>query len=549
MSESRRTGVTRRGVIAGAGVAAIGGMGVLAGCGGGSSGSSESAAAANDAAELPTYIPYEGLTADLPGDPKTGVDPAFRTFPEKNPTTVEETPGDGSTVTGMAEIYYAVPPGPDKNAWWAGLNERLGVDLSVQMVGNADYAQKFPTVIAGNDLPDVMRLLDVANFPALLENRFEPLSDHLAGDAIKDYPNLANIPTVHWKNASRYNGGIYGIPIPRGSVGSYNFIRKDIIEARGLNPEPKGWDEFLELCKGLTDAKQRRWALALPGQMRQFLQRQNGEPNGWREQDGKLVHAYETDEFKQTLEDMVTLWKAGVVHPDAFSATQPFKQLFNAGTVALNLHDGYPGWTQYISDNASNPDFELGLMPVYTRDGAELAPWHLGSGYYSLTGISKQDDPERVKMILRVLNWLAAPFGTEEYKYRLFGEEGREHTMEKGNPTLTEEGVANTVVPIRYLADSPYTIYQPGRPDDADTQHDYQTTVLSSSLNNPVYGIYSDTKANKNPAADKAFTDGWQAIVQGRQPLSDLDSLVATWRSAAGDGMRAEYEKGLADAS
>ena len=97
MSESRRTGVTRRGVIAGAGVAAIGGMGVLAGCGGGSSGSSESAAAANDAAELPTYIPYEGLTADLPGDPKTGVDPAFRTFPEKNPTTVEETPGDGST--------------------------------------------------------------------------------------------------------------------------------------------------------------------------------------------------------------------------------------------------------------------------------------------------------------------------------------------------------------------------------------------------------------------------------------------------------------------
>ena len=548
MSATPRNGVSRRSVLAGAGVTALAGTGLLSACGS-STPSGEKAVEANATVELPTYIPYEGLEPDFPGDPETGVDPAFRSFPADNPASVAEVPGDGSTITGMADIYYAVPPGPDRNAWWAGLNERLGVDLDMQMVGNADYAQKFPTVIAGDDLPDVIRLLDVANFPALLENRFEPLSEYLAGDAIKDYPNLANIPTVHWKNASRYNGAIYGIPIPRGSVGNYNFIRRDIIDARGLNPEPKGWDEFLELCTGLTDAKERRWALSLPGQMRQYLARLNQEPNGWREENGSLVHAYETEEFAQTLADMVTLWEAGVVHPDAFSATQPFKQLFNAGTVSLNLHDGYPGWAQYIADNASNPDFELGLMPVYTRDGSELAPWHVGQGYYSLTGISKQDDPERIKLILRVLDWLAAPFGTEEYKYRLFGEEGREHTMVDGSPTLTPEGVANTVVPIRYLADSPYTVFQPGRPDDADVQHAYQTTVLASTVDNPAFGIYSDTKANNNPAADKAFTDGWAAIVQGRQPISQLESLVSAWRSAAGDGMRADYEKGLADAS
>ena len=27
-----------------------------------------------------------------------------------------------------------------------------------------------------------------------------------------------------------------------------------------------------------------------------------------------------------------------------------------------------------------------------------------------------------------MLNWLAAPFGTEEYLYRLYGEEGVDHT-------------------------------------------------------------------------------------------------------------------------
>lgn len=538
--------LSRRTVLAGAGLAAAAaGVGSLSACGGSGSAKSD---VDNSAVQLPTYVQYEGITPDLPSDPATGVDAGYRTFPAENPKSVSEKPGDGSTVTGMANIYYAVPPGPDRNEWWAGLNERLGVTLDMQMVGNADYAQKFPTVIAGNDLPDLMQLVSVANFPSLLEKRFEPLSDHLAGDAIKEYPNLANIPTVHWKNAAVYNGAIYGVPIPRGIVGSYNFIRADIIEKRGLNPDPKGWDEFVELCKGLTDAKERRWALAMPGQMRQYLQRMNGEPNGWLEEGGKLTHDYETEQFKQSVADMVELWKSGVVHPDAFSPTQPFKQLFNAGTVSLNLHDGYPGWTQYILDNASNPDFKLGLMPVHTRDGAELAPWMQGNGFFSLTGISKQDNPDKVKNLLRVLNWLAAPFGTEEYKYRLYGQEGREHTVKDGNPTLTKTGVANTVVPIRYLADAPYALYQPGRPEDADTQHAYQTTVLAKSVRNPVLGIYSDTASNKNAAADKNFLDNLWEIVQGRKPIAELDTMISTWRNAVGDKMREEYQDGLQQA-
>ena len=83
------------------------------------------------------------------------------------------------------------------------------------MVGNADWEQKFATVIAGNDLPDILQTRVVANFPQLLEKRFTRLDEFLGGDAIKEYPNLANIPTRHWKSTV-YNGAIYGIPIPRG---------------------------------------------------------------------------------------------------------------------------------------------------------------------------------------------------------------------------------------------------------------------------------------------------------------------------------------------
>ncbi|GAB3762755.1 type 2 periplasmic-binding domain-containing protein [Microlunatus parietis] len=537
----------RRSLLAGAGGAALlAGTGALSGCSTGA-GPDTNTAAKNTAVTLPTYVQFTGIKPDLPGSDK-GVDPAFRNFPKDRPKVVPEKPGNGETLTGMGNIYYAVPPGPDRNSYWAGLNERLGIDLDLQMVGNADYTQKFATTIAGNDLPDMLQMQVVANFPALLEKRFTRLDEFLSGDAIKEYPNLANIPTRHWKPAV-YNGGIYGIPIPRGAVGAYSFIREDLFDAAGLSPEPKSFAELTETAKALTDPKKRRWAFGMWGQVRNYLTMMNGAPTGWREEGGKLTHQYETEEYKQAITDLTELWKAGVLHPDAFSDQLPFKNLFNAGTVAINATDGYPGWTQYILDNASNPNFKLGLMPVYQREGGELAAWHQGSGYYSITALKKQDSPDKIKLILRVLNWLAAPFGTEEYLYRLYGEEGVDHTVNAdGDPVLTKTGTANTVIPIRYMADSPYTIYQPGRPEDADTQHAYQTKVLEKSITNPTVGLFSNTHATKNATIDKTFNDGVQQIIQGRDPFSKLDELIKAWRTGGGDGMRAEYEEQLQQA-
>ena len=544
MSIFTKPRISRRALLAGAGgTALLASSATLSACS--STSTTENTAAKNESVKLPTYAAYTGVTPDLPGT-EQGVDPAFRRFPSDNPKAVPEKPGTGKeSMTGMANIYYAVPPGPNKNSYWAGLNDRLGIDLKLQMVGNADYTQKFATTIAGSELPDAMQMQTVANFPSLLDKRFTPLDEYLAGDAVKEYPNLANIPTRTWKSAI-FNGKIYGIPIPRGAIGSYNFIRQDLFEAKGLSPEPKGYDELIETTKALTDPKKRRWTFALIAQPFGMLGRMNGEPNGWRYENDKLTNRYETEEYKQSLTDMITMWKSGVIHPDAFDTAQPFKQLFNAGTCAINAHDGYPGWTQYILDNTSTPGFKLGLMPDYSRDGKELAKWAYGSGVYSITSLKKQDSADKIKLILRVLNWLAAPFGTEEYLYRLYGEEGVDHKMTAdGDPVLTKTGTANTVLPIRYLADAPYAIYQPGRPQDADTQHKYQSLEIPTGIANPTVGLFSNAYASKNATIDKNFNDGVNQIIQGRKPISELDSLLSAWKSGGGDEMRKEYQDQL----
>jgi putative aldouronate transport system substrate-binding protein len=185
-------------------------------------------------------------------------------------------------------------------------------------------------------------------------------------------------------------------------------------------------------------------------------------------------------------------------------------------------------------------------MPAYTRAGGELAPWYQGSGAYSITALKKQTDPKKIELILRMLNWLAAPFGTEEYVYRVFGKEGVDHTVNRdGDPTVTPSGVTNTALPIRYLADAPAVLYQPGRPQDADVQHAYQTKVLAKAAVNPTIGLFSNTNASKNTVLDKAFGDGVKEVVQGRKPMATLDDLVRTWRTTGGDAMRKEYEAQL----
>lgn len=147
-------------------------------------------------------------------------------------------------------------------------------------------------------------------------------------------------------------------------------------------------------------------------------------------------------------------------------------------------------------------------------------------------------------------NYLAAPFGSEEYFYRLYGTEGRDHTLDgSGNPVLTAEGKTNTVLPVRYLADAPPVVFEPGRPGDADTLHAYQSKEIPTGIADPTVGLFSNTFATKNATIDKAFNDGVNDIIQGRKPFSTLDGLISSWKSTAGNTIRSEFEEQLQQAN
>src|SRR5689334_12616145 len=151
---------------------------------------------------LPRFVPFDrGPKPDLPGNAE-GLDHGYFTFPTDLLTTVSSPPGDGSVVSAIMVQPLAPPPPPEQNIAWQAVNKALNARLSLTMVPNPDYPTRLATVLAGSDLPDY--IYDYANanpygvipsLPAFASATCSDLTPYLAGDAIKDYPNLAHYST------------------------------------------------------------------------------------------------------------------------------------------------------------------------------------------------------------------------------------------------------------------------------------------------------------------------------------------------------------------
>lgn len=55
------------------------------------------------------------------------------------------------------------------------------------------------------------------------------LTPYLAGDAVKDYPNLANFPTYNWQGTDTiYGASLWGVPVPRSVLASAIYVHQEM---------------------------------------------------------------------------------------------------------------------------------------------------------------------------------------------------------------------------------------------------------------------------------------------------------------------------------
>src|SRR5262249_22657928 len=158
---------------------------------------------------FPSYIPFPNKPKpDYPsqGDPYMD---GYENFPRSPIKSIAGDVGQGSAVTSMTIGLFPPPTPYENNPAWQAINKELNVDFKMNIVAPGDYLAKLATVMAGNDMPDLLffyynqqtAITAVAGLPQFLDAQGTDLTPFLAGDAIKDYPSLANIPTRAWKNS------------------------------------------------------------------------------------------------------------------------------------------------------------------------------------------------------------------------------------------------------------------------------------------------------------------------------------------------------------
>ncbi|MFY1671124.1 extracellular solute-binding protein [Plantactinospora sp. WMMB334] len=530
--------------------AAVAAPGLIAGCDGGGRADGDDPNEASGSAPLPSYFPYTGVTPDLRGNPQGLLD-AFLKYPDPPVRATDGPPGDGGQISAFVLTNSPLPPPASENPFWQELNRRLGVDLRLTVVPNAEMADRFSSLIAGAELPDVIvpalytpngLPAGVSNLPAWLAAECQDLTPYLSGSAVQEYPFLANLPTDAWRDC-RYNGGIYGLPVPRGVGGTLMMRRDDLFRELEVDPQPGSFAEFRATCREITDARAERWALATMPM--DFVRQMLGNPWRWALEGGKLVSAYEREEFSQALADTARLVRDGVIHPESFGANPATKKWFNDGNAML-IADRYTAWPQFYAENTAGPDFDIGGMRPPQHSGGGFAATWQAQATNNFTVLKKADE-RRIRALLRVCDWLAAPFGTEEWLFRRYGVAGVHYQMTGGGPELTRDGVNQTALGIRYIVDAPDVIFVPGEPEATRKSYEYQASIIPTALRDPTLGLFSDAWSRRSGQLGTLIGDAQREILAGNRPVSEWADVVRQWREAGGDQVRVEFEEALAN--
>ncbi len=479
-SHPRTTGVSRREFMQRTGLglmaSTVGLPLILEACGtssgptGSASGAGSASAGASSTAKfsLPTYVPYQGVKADFPAT-ADGVPPAFKSFPKTLAKSVPQPPGKGETINATTVTFLEAPPAVDQNPMWQAVNKAMNIDLKMPIINVTDYPTKFSTIIAGGDLPDFLGIgrVQVSDLPRFLETACQDLTPYLSGDAVKDYPNLANIPAYVWKNGV-YNGRLYALPVPFDLEGPGLQVNQNILDEVGMPIDGiKNKDDLTRFAKAVTKPGARylmgssgSYGASSNDYIGSVIAEQFGAPNQWREAGGKLIRDIETEEYKAAIAYVRSLWDMGVINPDAptWGVNQQASAWYSGKSVLWsNGLQVFP--LVWHRATAVDPKFRPRVMLPFSQDG-KSKPQHFLATVGNYSTVMKKGSPDRVKLLLNIINYLSAPFGTEEFLLLKYGVKGTDFDFDdKGNPVQTQKGVADSKVPWWDLAGPPTAIF------------------------------------------------------------------------------------------
>jgi putative aldouronate transport system substrate-binding protein len=487
-----------------------------------------------------------------------GVADGYLSYPRSNVKSVQRVPGRGGDVS-VVTVNLGRPLQPlEQNPAWQEINRQLGVNLKVLAVPFADYSNRVNTLIAGDELPDILYAgsATIPNLAEFFKAKCQDLTPYVSGDAIKDYPNLANLPTRAWKGMV-YNGAIYAVPNAINGVVTYGmYVHQPLLDEIGAQ-YPTNADEFKRLMQELTRPQAGVWGQTADAGTglnvtNGLYTSMFGAPNNWRvEPSGAFTRSFETEEYKAATAYNRDLYAAGIYSPDSPTNNVVSSRLEFAARKAATRWEGWNGTgTILLWDSARNltpPSVIRHPGPIAAQAGSKPI-YFLGRGSGGPIVLKKAPEA-RIRELLGILDFFATPFGTQEHLLLRYGIKDADYTLDdSGNPILTERGQTNSTPVWQYIGSAQQVLYYPRDPQFAPVSQAAEQAMVSVGVDDPTVGLYSASDGSRGAAINRAFFDGISELVIGRRPLADFDTLVREWRSGGGDEIRTQYQQSLQSA-
>jgi putative aldouronate transport system substrate-binding protein len=540
-SPSRRSFLASTAVAA---AAVAGGVPLLGACSGSSGGESAEGATTGKKLQdiLPTFVGSDVVEPDVPS--KNGSALGFTTaLPAAQlAVSVPKKLGQGGTVTVMAPLWGTPPK--SGNPYWTAMDEAIGVKVNWQNQDGNTYGQKLGAVLASSSIPDAVVVPGWelgGKIPSAINNKFADLGPYLSGDKVKEYPNLAAIPTGAWQRAV-FGGKLRGLPMPASDIPNIApFYRVDLFKEKGYEA-PTTTQEFFDLAKEVTSARNKVWGCGdMTWAAYKFFGVLDEKPTCWKLVGDKLVHRIETDEYLEALEWSRSLYSAGLVHPDAKAETGDIGNLFAAGKVWMYNADISDWYGKTVVQRGDNPDFAMAAMDYFHHDGGKPR-LYAGSPSNIWAFINKNADERTIRDILAIANFTAAPYGTKEQRLKAYGVEGVHHTVEGDEITKTETGNNQVFATYEYIASPQQFFAYPNHPDVAEGMVRWQQR-MGAFLTKPLFYGMQIQEPNRWVELSSQFEDLEKDIVRGRKKVADMQQAVSDWRSRGGDQLRDWYRK------
>ena len=109
-------------------------------------------------------------------------------------------------------------------------------------------------------------------------------------------------------------------------------------------------------------------------------------------------------------------------------------------------------------------------------------------------------DTERVKELLRIVDYCTAPFGSEEYTFLRWGLQGVHYDLQNGAPIQNDRGRTDIGALSSGIGRRNDVFYFPDAPEDARLLQQWCKDQLAFGIENPTYGAVRPATATHTPS-------------------------------------------------